>query len=198
VHRRSLAGLGASMVEQKKKIHPYLDYGGALSHPGFPSAVRARAASCKPLCPPPRPVPRRYDAHQSNHKGKKSEQEKEPKNARPASFPSYANAVKEGVGRNSGSSPPAPSSSAFALLSSFRSLRSLRSHSDTSLPASPSDGASLLKSVVERKSSPAWLHLPLARRSWILHRLFLLLLSSHNYAYRIFCWAFHLGHTLKR
>ena len=42
--------------------------------------------------------------------------------------------MKEGVGRNSGcSAPPAPSSSAYALLSSSRSLRSRSSHTDASL-----------------------------------------------------------------
>jgi len=72
------------------------------------------------------------------------------------------------VDRNSGSSSPAlsfstaPNSSASALLSSSHSLRS---HPDTSLPASSSAGTSLPTSVVERKSSTAWLHLPSARRS---------------------------------
>ena len=63
---------------------------------------------------------------------------------------------------------------------------------------SSSAGIGLPTSVVERKSRIAWLHLPLARGSWILHRLFLLLLSSCTSAHRIFCWAFHSGHILKK
>ena len=45
--------------------------------PVFLSAVRAAAARCKlPLCPPPSPVPRSYDAHQGDHKGKRKRKEK--------------------------------------------------------------------------------------------------------------------------
>jgi len=72
--------------------------------------------------------------------------------------------MNEGVGRYSGSSSPAPnspaapSSFASALLSSPRSPRSPRSHFDTTLPVSPSAGASLPTSLVERKSGTDWLH----------------------------------------
>jgi len=59
---------------------------------------------------------------------------------------SSADAVKEGVGRNSGSSSPAPSLS--ALLSSSRSRSS---RSDNSLPASFSAGVSLPTSVCSRE-----------------------------------------------
>jgi len=42
----------------------------------FLSAVRAVAARCKlPFCPPPRPVPRKCEAHQGNYKRKKSKRE---------------------------------------------------------------------------------------------------------------------------
>ena len=37
---------------------------------GFPVRCPCEVASCKPLCPPPSPVPREYDVHQRNHKGK--------------------------------------------------------------------------------------------------------------------------------
>jgi len=72
------------------------------------------------------------------------------------------------------------------------SLHPLRSQSDASLPASPPAGTSLPTSVVEWKSSTAWLHLTSARRSRILSRLFPFPLSSRTSAHRIFCWAFYL------
>jgi len=50
--------------------------------------------------------------------------------------------------------------------------------------------------VAVRKPSTAWLHLSSARRSRIFHRLFHLPGSFRTSAYRIFCWAFHSGHTL--
>ena len=92
-------------------------------------------------------------------------------------------------------SPAAPSPSASTNLSSSRSLRS---HSDASLPASSSAGTLLFTSVAERKSCTAWLHLPSARRSRIFHRLFHLPVSLYTSDHRIFCWAFHPGRTLKR
>jgi len=105
-------------------------------YPVFLSAVRVVAARCKDtFCPPPRPVPRRYRAHQGTHKGKDIRKAADPY------FPS-ADATKVGVGRNSGRSssapdpPAAPSSSASCSSSCFR--RSPGYHSDTSLPASPS------------------------------------------------------------
>jgi len=58
--------------------------------------------------------------------------------------------------------PPALNSSASALLSSSRYLRSRISHSDPSLPTSSSARTSLPTSTVERKSSTAWLRLPSA------------------------------------
>jgi len=51
------------------------------------------------LCPPPWPVPRRYDAHQGNHRGKESEQKEEQRKSYPAPQSSCADAMKEGVGR---------------------------------------------------------------------------------------------------
>ena len=103
-----------------------------------------------PLCPPPRPVPRKNKcAPRRSHK-------KEPKERQPVPCSSSADAMKEGVWRNSGSSTLAPSSSASTLRPSFRSLCSQSSHSDTSLPTSSLAGTSLPTSVVERKSSTAW------------------------------------------
>jgi len=65
--------------------------------------------------------------------------------------------MKEGVGRNGGCS--SPSAQLLGLRSSSRSRSPRSSHSDASLPASSSAGTSLPTSVVERKSSTAWLHL---------------------------------------
>lgn len=59
-------------------------------------------------------------------------------------YTSSADAVKEGVGTNSGRSPQ-PNSSGSTLPSSHRSLSS---HSDPSLPASSSAVTSLPTSVV--------------------------------------------------
>ena len=100
-------------------------------------------------------------------KNKSESKEKEQRRSCPAPYSSSTDAMKEGVGRNNGGSSPAPGSSASALLSSSRSLRSMRSHSDTSLPASSPAGTSLPTSVVESKSNTAWLHLPSARRSQV-------------------------------
>jgi hypothetical protein len=90
------------------------------------------------------------------------------------SHSSSSDAIKAGVGRNSGSSTLAPFPSASALLSSFRSLRSRSSHSDASLCASSSSGAGtrLPTSVVDRKSSTALLHVSSARRSRTFQQLF--------------------------
>ena len=116
---------------------------------------------------------------------------------------SSADAMKEGVWRNSGSLPLAPSSSvsALLLLSLLFPLPALPalpfSHSGAPLPAASSAGTSLPTSAVERNSGTAWLHLPSARRSRILHRHILLPLSFSTSTHRIFCWHFHSGHSLR-
>jgi len=71
----------------------------------FLSAVRAVAPRCKhPLCPPPRPVPRRCEAHQGNYKGKEKHERQSKREGRKSPalmlFPRTP-----GVGRNSGSHP---------------------------------------------------------------------------------------------
>ena len=66
------------------------------------------------------------------------------KESRPPPYSSSADAMKEGVGRNSGTQ-----------LLRLRPPLSLRSHSDTSLAASSSAGTGIPTSVVERKSSTA-------------------------------------------
>jgi len=63
---------------------------------------------------------------------------------------------------------------------------------------SPSGGTSLPTSVVEMKSSTAWLHLATASRSRIFLRRFHLPVSSLTSAHRIFCCHLHLEHSLKR
>jgi len=132
-----------------------------------------------PLCTPPRPVRRRDNAHQGYYKGKRervTEQKEEQAKPCPSLWSSSTDAMKEGVGRNSGSSSPAPnspaapSSSASARPSSSRSLRSPRSHSDASLPASTPADTSLSTSVVERKSNTACLHLLSAKRFRIVNQ----------------------------
>jgi len=106
---------------------------------------------------------------------------------------SSADAMKSGVGKNSSSPSPAPSSSAPCS-----STHSCSSASDTSLTASSSTGTRFPTSVVERKSSTARPRLSSARRSQIFHRSFHLPVSFRTSTHRIFCWAFHSGHTLKR
>ena len=118
----------------------------------------------------------------------------------PRSHSSSADAMKEGVGRNSGSSPSAPSLSSSALLSSSLSLRSRSSHSDASLCASSSAsaGTRLPTSVVDRKSSTALLHLSSASRSRTFQRLFHLPVSFLTSAQRALCCSLHSTHSLKR
>jgi len=95
-------------------------------------------------------------------------------------YSSSADAMKGGLGRNSGSSSPvssspaAPSSSASASRSSSHSRRSRSFYSDAWLPASPSfrGGTSLPTSIAERRSSTACPHLPSESRSRLFHRLF--------------------------
>ena len=65
--------------------------------------------------------------------------EREQEENEPVCYSLSAYAMEEGVGRNSGSSTSAPSSSASTLRSSFRSLCP---HPDTSHPASSSAGTS--------------------------------------------------------
>jgi len=60
---------------------------------------------------------------------------------------------------------------------------------------SPSVGASLPKSIVERKSSTAWLHRPSARRSRTFHPLLHLPVTLRTSAHGTFRWTFHSGHT---
>jgi len=173
-----------------------------LSTVRFLSAVRAVQA---PLCPPPRPVPRRCDAHQGDHKrkkkgdykGKESEREGQRKRQRKACPPSLNRSCRRHeVGRwEEKWSPPS------TWLLSPRSQLPKNSHSsasDTSLTASSSAGTRLPTPVVERNSSTARPHLSSARRSRIFHRSFPFQVSFRTSAHRVFCWAFHSGHALKR
>jgi len=82
------------------------------------------------------------------------------------------NSTNAGAGRNCGSSsPPVPRSPASTLRSFSRSVRSLRSRSDISLPASSAAGTSPPVSVVERRPTSARLRLPSARRPRVLNQL---------------------------
>jgi len=114
-----------------------------------PSAVRASPKSIE------------YAPRKRSHQEWQREDEKRPKETKTHPLLLFRRRHEGDVGRKSGASPPAPNFSASALLSSSRSLRS---HSDSSLPASRPAGASLSISVVGRKSSTAWLHLPSSRR----------------------------------
>jgi len=116
-----------------------------------------------------------------------------------SAYTSSAGAMKQGVGRNSGSSPrhptppPPPSSPLPAPGTPGALILTPRS------PRLPQPGpASTHPRVVARTSRTAWLHLLSARRSRILNWLFPLLLPFRTSAHRIFCRAFHSGHTLKR
>ena len=156
--------------------------GGPLQAPPFPS---------------PGPVPRRLLRTKGSTKERKASVKDKGKNkgkAPPSPQTVPADAMKSSVERNSGSSP-SPGSSAPAP----RSYSHSRSPaSDTSLTASSSADTRLPTSMVARKSNTARPRLSSARRSRIFHQSFHLPVSFRTSAHRIFCWAFHSGHTLKR
>jgi len=152
----------------------YLAYGGV----SFACSPRGGGTLHAPRRPPPKPVPRRCDAHRGNHKGKEAERawqtRKGSKGTR--SLVLVCGCHERGRSQEqwrstpAANSPAAPSSSASASLSASRSRRSRSSHSDASLSAPSSAGTSIPTSAAERKSNTAWMHLPSARRPWILHR----------------------------
>jgi len=100
----------------------------------FLSTVRAVAARCKPPFALRRGLSQEEvirtkgitkEVSRAGVKNKRDQQKK----AHPVFYSSSpAGAMKEGMGRNSGSSSPAPSSTASALLSSPRSQRPRGSH----------------------------------------------------------------------
>ena len=141
------------------------------------------------ICPPPRPVPRRQRAHQGNNKG--NGEVKEAKSRPRLSLLLFRTGHEGGRlgGRSGRSSSSAPSSSTSRLPSSSFSLRSRCSHSDASFCACSSAGAGTRPptSVVERKSSTAWLHLPSARRTGIVNQFSPLPASSRAVARSTFC-----------
>jgi len=51
----------------------YLDHGEVMYSPFPVRCPRDGGTLQAPLCPPPRPVPRRCDAHQGDYKGKEAE-----------------------------------------------------------------------------------------------------------------------------
>jgi len=127
----------------------YIDHGG-IHFARFSRPQSARGGSLQaPLVPSARPSRKRLLRTKEMDKGKRQ------KETPPDPYSSPADAMKGGVGRNSGSSP-APSASASNLRSSSRSRCSRSSHSDASLPASASSSAGgtiLPTSVAVRKSS---------------------------------------------
>jgi len=134
------------------------------------------------LCPPPGLIPKMMECSKEIQRRwqRKRRKKNDPSPRTPYSSP--AEAMNEGVGRNNGSSP----SSASCRRSSSLSLRS---HSDASLPASSLAGSTM----VERKSSTAWMHLMSARKSRIVNRLSPLPVRTS--AHRIFCRASTRGRT---
>jgi len=58
----------------------YLDHGEIMYSPFPVRCPRSGGTSQAPLCPPPRHVPRRSDAHQGNDKGKETRTGKEKEN----------------------------------------------------------------------------------------------------------------------
>jgi len=169
----------------------------------FLSAVRAVAARCKhPFLPSAQAcpenvwcAPRRLQKKGTKEKSERVEQRK--KEGKTPAYTVPADAMKSGVGRNNGGSPPAPGSSVPGPCSSSHSRTS---SCDTALTASSSAsaGTRLPTSIEERKSSTARLHLPSARRSRTFYRSFHLPVSFFTSAHRIFCCGFHSGHSLKR
>ena len=117
------------------------------------------------------------------------------------------NTINEGVGWSSGSSSLAPilymtpSTSSSSSCSSCYFRHSQCSHSDTSLPASPSSSSgdsSLPMSIEGRKSSTACPLLPSASRSRTILLLFHLLVSFSTSVHSTFCCIFHSGYSFKR
>ena len=147
-----------------------------------------------PLCPPPRPVPRKCVAHQGNDEGKERASVSRKETSSPASYSSPANAMKSDVGSNSrypwylAPLPPLPAP-----------LASTAPPAPTPRSRRPAPRLALLPtSAEERKSSTARLRLLSARRSRIFHLSFHLPVSFRTSAHWIFFSAFHSGHTWKR
>jgi hypothetical protein len=120
-----------------------------------------------PLCPPPRLVPTKSNrSHQGNDKGNhKGNHKGKTKESRPqTSYPSSEEAMKEGMGSQSGPllvlARPSASCLLFSSLSCLSRVLTPTSHC---APSSAGVGTHLPTSVAERKSSTAWLHLALAR-----------------------------------
>jgi len=136
-------------------IHTRMHRNGSWRRTFYPvslSAVRAKRLVASSLVPSAQAFPDELMRTKENDIGKDKGKSSLP----PYSSP--ADAMKGGVGRNSGSSSPAPSNSASTLRSASRSRRSRSSHSDTSLPtwvSSPTGCTILPTSVVVRKSSIA-------------------------------------------
>jgi len=112
--------------------------------------------------------------------------------------PSSADATKEGVGRNRGSSCTAPSSSASTLLISFAPCTPGAPTLTSRSPSLPSQPGPSFPHPWQRGSLALLGCTPSARRSQMVNRSFPLPFFFCTCAHRIFCWAFHSGHTLKK
>jgi len=81
------------------------DHGEIIYSP-FPVRSPCGGGSLQaPLCPPPRPVPRRCEAYQGNYKERRAsvtDRGKKRQEKGPSPYPVPADAMKSGVGRNSG------------------------------------------------------------------------------------------------
>jgi len=104
---------------------------------------RPQSVASSPL-PSAQACPEKIGAQQGNYSGeakrKRRQKKQQKKDATPTCYSSSAEAMREGIVRNSGCSSP-PSSSAPRLRPSSLSLRSRRPHSDASLCASSSGWA---------------------------------------------------------
>jgi hypothetical protein len=133
----------------------YLDHGEMYVQSfSWPLSALWRHVSTSPL-PYAQACPKKIESALKKRQNKNNKAKNKRKRVAPIPYSSFADTMKEGMGRNSGcSSPSAPNSSASNLLSSSLSPL-LSSHSDASLSASLSTGGGtrLPTSVVERNSS---------------------------------------------
>jgi hypothetical protein len=104
-----------------------------------------------PHCSPPRPVPRCI-AHQGDYKGKTKERTKE---SRPRIVLLFCGGREGGRGEKQRCSSPPALTSSVSTLSSYLSLRSQSSHSDTSLYASSSAGGGTPEAEPRNLFTPA-------------------------------------------
>ena len=147
-----------------------------------------------PLCPPPRPVPRRYKAYQGIHTGKTKESAKE---SRPHIRLLFCRGHERGSGKEERLLPV--SGTRFLCVHPpllFPFLPGVRTPTPRSvrLPQ-PGAGTSLPTAAAERKSKIGWLQRSSAKRSRILNRSLPFPVSLCTSAHKLFCWHSRAGST---